>query len=66
VKKKKKVKEKKYLLHLTCQNCGHKFTAERFRKYCVYECQREVNNQLAKNRYAEMREVFLKSKGVIE
>lgn len=66
MKKKRKIKEKKYVLHLTCKSCGHKFTANRFRKYCTYECQREVNNQLAKNRYAEMREVYLKAKGVIE
>jgi transcription elongation factor Elf1 len=66
VKKKKAVKKKRYVLHLTCKNCGHKFKAERFRKYCTYKCQRDINNQLAKTRYAEMREVYLKSKGVIE
>ena len=66
MKKKGRGKDKKYLLHLTCQECGHKFTADRFRKYCLYSCQREVNNRLAKMRYAEMREIYLKSKGVIE
>ena len=66
MKKKKNASKKKYLLHLTCKNCGHKFTAERFRKYCTYKCQREINNILAKSRYAEMRKVFLKAKGVIK
>ena len=66
MKKKRRGKDKKYVLHLTCKECGHKFTADRFRKYCTYSCQREVNNRLAKMRYAEMREVYLKQKGVIE
>ena len=66
MKKKKRVKKKKHLLHLTCENCGCKFKAERYRKYHNYACQREVNNQLAKDRYAKMRTVYLRDKGVIE
>lgn len=66
MKKKKKAKVKKHVLHLTCENCGLKFTAERYRKYCTYKCQREVNNQKAKLRYAEMRDIYLREKGVIE
>ena len=65
VKKKKPVKDKKYLLHLTCKECGHKFTAERFRKYCLWTCQRQVNGRKSKQRYAEMRKIVLKAKGVI-
>ena len=64
--KKKAVKKKTHVLHLTCKNCGHKFRAKRFRKYCVYKCQRAANNQLAKIRYAEMREIYLREKGEIK
>lgn len=66
VRKKKGSRKKKYLLHLICENCGRKFKAERYRKYHNYACQREMNNLLAKRRYAEMREVYLKAKGVIK
>jgi len=66
VKPKKVRKEKKYFLHLTCVECGLPFKSERFKKYCSYKCQREVNKRFAKIRYAEMREVMLRSKGVID
>lgn len=66
MKGKRKSKEKKHLLHLTCQECGHKFTSERYRKYDTYDCQRVVSKRLSKTRYAEMREIVLRSKGVIK
>jgi len=66
MKQKKKVKDKKHFLHLTCQECGMPFKSERFKKYCSYKCQREVNNRFAKIRYAEMRDIVLRSKGVIK
>lgn len=66
MKKKKKVQVKKHLLHLTCQECGHKFITERFRKYCTYECQRKANTAKSKIRYAAMRDLMLKSKGLIK
>lgn len=65
VKRKKVVKDKKYLLHLTCKECGHKFTSERYKKYCSWGCQRIANGRKSKQRYAEMRKIVLKSKGVI-
>jgi len=66
VKEKRRGKDKKYLLHLTCIECGRKFTSERYRKYCTFACQRSANNRYAKTRYAEMRDIVLKSKGVIK
>jgi len=66
MKGKKKSKENKHLLHLTCQECGHRFTSERYRKYCIDQCRRAVSNRLAKTRYAEMRDIVLRSKGVIK
>ena len=63
---KKKSKDKKFILHLTCKECGLPFKSERFKKYCSYKCQRRVNTRFAKIRYGEMRELFLKSKGVIK
>jgi len=66
VKPKKGKKDKKYFLHLTCKECGLPFKSERFKKYCSYKCQRIVNNRLAKTRYAEMRDIVLRSKGVID
>lgn len=66
MKKHKKVKDKRQVLHLICQECGHKFTVDRFKKYCSYKCQRMANNQKAKTRYAEMRDLLLRSRGVIK
>lgn len=66
MKKKGKVKDKKSYLHLTCQECGHKFNSDRFKKYCTWKCQRKANNQKAKTRYAEMRDLLLRSRGVIK
>ena len=66
VKKKRKVKDRKRTLHLTCQECGHKFMADRFRKYCIYKCQRKANNRYAKNRYADNRDIVLRARGDIE
>jgi len=65
MKRKKPVKDKKYLLHLTCKECGHKFISGRYKKYCSWGCQRLANARLAKSRYAEMRKIVLKAKGVI-
>lgn len=64
----KKKKSKKHWLYLTCQlpECQHKFKSERYRKYCHYKCQRKANANFSKLRYAEMREVVLKARGVIE
>ena len=66
MKKKIQRKSKVFVLHLTCQECGNKFTSERYRKYCTYKCQRAANNRYAKIRYGKMREVVLKAKGVIK
>ena len=66
VKLKKKSEDKKYILYLTCNECGLPFKSERFKKYCSYKCQREVNKRCAKIRYHEMRETVLKVKGVIK
>jgi len=66
VKPKKKHKDRKHYLYLTCQECGQPFKSERFKKYCSYKCQRLVNNRLAKTRYAEMRDIVLRSKGVLK
>jgi len=66
VKVKSKSKDKKFILHLTCDECGLPFKSERFKKYCSYICQRAVNKRFAKIRYANMRELFLRSKGVIK
>ena len=66
MKKKQAKKEKKHFLYLTCAECGNKFKSERFRKYCRYNCQRIANARFSKVRYAEMREVVLRAKGVIE
>lgn len=66
VKKKKVVKKKSYFLLLTCQECGHKFRADRFKKYCSYKCQRLANRSKSKIRYAEMRDLMLRSKGLIK
>lgn len=66
MKKKTKRKEKKHFLYLTCIECGNKFKTERFRKYCVYKCQRTANARFSKTRYAEMRDAVLKARGVIE
>ena len=66
MKPKKKRKDKKYFLHLTCKECGLPFKTERFKKYCSYKCQRLVNTRFAKIRYAEMRELVLRAKGVIK
>ena len=65
MKKKKQVNDKKHVLHLTCQECGHKFKSERFKKYCSWGCQRLVNGRRSKQRYAEMRKIVLKARGVI-
>ena len=59
-------KDKKHFLHLTCQECGLPFKTERFKMYCSYKCQRLVNNRKAKTRYAEMRDIVLRAKGVIK
>ena len=66
MKSKTKGKGEKQYLYLTCVECGNKFKAERFRKYCRYQCQRTANARFSKTRYAEMREIVLKAKGVIE
>ena len=66
VRPKNRSRDKKHFLYLTCKECGCKFKSERFKKYCSYKCQREVNNRLAKTRYAEMRDIVLRSKGVIK
>lgn len=66
MKKKKKKRGKKHFLYLTCQECGNKFKTERFKKYCRYACQRKANANFSKARYAEMRRIVLKAKGVIE
>ena len=66
MKKKVKHKVKKHILHLVCQECGHKFKSDRYRKYCNYKCQRKANARFGKVRYAEMREIVLKARGVIK
>ena len=62
----KKKKDRKYYLYLTCQECDHQFRSERFKKYCSYKCQRVASNRFAKTRYAEMRDIVLKSRGMIK
>ena len=66
VKKKRKSKDKKHFLYLTCTECGNKFKSERYKKYCTWKCQRLASNRFAKIRYSEMRDIVLKAKGVIE
>ena len=66
MKKKTKAKDRRRILGLTCQECGHKFKADRFRKYCIYKCQRKANNRYAKVRYADMRDIVLRARGDIE
>ena len=66
MKKVKKKRDKKNFLHLTCQECGNKFSSERFKKYCNWKCQRIANARFSKVRYDEMRRVVLKARGVID
>jgi len=66
MKKKSKIKDRRDILKLTCQECGNKFSSERFKKYCNWKCQRQANSRFSKIRYDEMRRIVLKAKGVIE
>jgi len=66
MKKKVKKQDSSVVLHLVCVECGHKFNVERYRKYCCYKCQRKANARQSKVRYAEMRDIILKAKGVIK
>lgn len=66
MRKKKKYRDKKYILHLTCGECGLPFDSDRYKKYCRLACSKIASARFAKTRYAEMREIVLKAKGVIK
>jgi len=60
---KKKRGRQAYLLDLSCENCGHKFISERFKKYCTIRCQLEVNKRKAGFRYDKLRKALLRQQG---
>jgi len=60
----RKIKKiKKRVLHLTCAHCGHKFTTNRFRKFCTTKCRLEVNSLRSAGRYEEMRQALYRQQG---
>jgi len=66
VKKVKKKRDRKYILHLTCEECGLVFDNDRYQKYCNLACRKIASARFAKIRYAEMRNIVLKARGVIK